>query len=530
MNKLISIVVSVFVCFNYVLIVNSAEGESSFQQQRQSFVDNGIAVEFFVEPLNRAKNGDSKTVTPKTNKDKSNILNVRAGDSAIVNIMVSDVHTHSPIKGLLPDSFVQYKPIVSDLRLKNISMKRCRFRALKRGRMHGGHAPLLENTYLLCLNSIDNSLSVINPMLKPKTVVKRIPLGEKCNDLSIDEYTSNLYITCQSGKVIVIDCQRFEEIKRIDVGSKPYHVEFQPDGFYVWVGNDGDGSISVINTETLEVVKNIKTGHGHHEIVFNENSLYAYITNDDNDDLTVVDIAKLEIVKSVKTGESPRGVAYSKLSQHVYIANEGSNNIAVFDTVLLKVIKLINVGKKPRSLVFEETGRYCFVVNKNDNSVSVIDTSRDFVMKTIPVGIRPEGIVLAEQYGYVRNTGSPDVTIIDIQKFERVDEVAIGWSPPNSVDLSEGHIDIDISYMVIIPDPVDNIVYTIMNDDTDTAFKYRVEGKGPSKVAFYWIGLKEVFPGKYSRVIHFDKPGRYEIGMYVDSPEVIACFEVIVVE
>ena len=510
--------------------VKSKKQASSLNREPvNNLVENGIAIDFGIRPLAKQERILKSDSVVKLTDTLAVVEDIHVGEEAIIYLIVKDAFTGAPIKGLLPDSFIQLKPFANTEEEIEASIDRCRYRALKRGRMHGGHPPLLENTYVISLNSLDNTLSIINPLLRPKTIIKKIPLSEKCVDMFLEEYGSDLYITCETGKVIVIDCNRLEISKIIDVGLDPFHIAFQPDSRYVWVCNDGDSTVSVIDTNTQSVVKNVAVGKGHHEITFSDDSFFAYVTNNDEDSITIIDINSLIPIQTIKTGSNPHGLAYSTLSQCVYIANEGSDTISVMDTVRNKIVNTIKVGKGVRTIAFGEDGRFCFALNRMANSVSIIDISRDKVLKTIPTGIRPESIVLSSSYAYIRNVGSPEVTIIKLSDMTGLGEVSIGEVPPNSVEIKRGHLDIGASYMVIIPNPADDIVYTLMIGDNETAFKYRTKGKGPTKIAFFWKGFKEIAPGIYMQVAKFDKPGRHEVGFFIDSPETTACFEVNVI-
>lgn len=515
--------------FNQAKTLSKNQRNISGKVETPRIIKNGVAIEFGVRPLSEHKLDSGLASLSGTRKKLTVSQNIVVGEEVVVDFRVTDAFTGTPVKGLLPDSFLQHKPNAKTLDEVKASIDLCCFRALKRGRMHEGHPSLMENIYVMCLNSFDNSISVINPLMRPKTIVKRLLLGEKCVDLGLQEYGSDLYITCESGKVIVVDCNRLEISGSIEVGQNPYHIEFQPDGRYVWIGNDGDGTVTVIDAKSRSIVKNIQVGKGHHEIAITDDSLFAFVTNSDGDSVTIIDINGLLPINTLKTGRNPHGLVYSSLSQCIYIANEGAGTVSVLDTVRQKIVNAINVGKGVRTFAFNDDGRLCFTVNRMDNSVSVIDISRDKVIKTIPTGVRPESIIVSKKYAYIRNVGSPDVTMIKLEDLTNAGEVSVGELPPNSVNIPQGHLDLGDSYMVIIPNPTDNIVYTIMTGDDHTAFKYKIEGKGPTKVAFFWIGLKEISPGLYTRVVKFDKPGRHEVGFYIDSPEATACFEVNVV-
>ena len=487
------------------------------------FVENGVSIDFEIKPLDNIKRSVNST-SGNTAHTAGNDIHI--GQEAVINFVVKNAFTGAPVKGLLPDSFLQHKPNATTDEEINTSIKNCRFRALKRGHMHGGHPSELENTYVMCLNSSDNTISVIDPLMKPGFIIKKIPLPEKCVDMEIGEYGSDLYVTSETGKVVIIDCNMLEVVKSIYVGATPHHVVFQPDGRFVWVGNDGDGTVAVIDSVKRSLIKNIPVGKGHHEIVFTEDSFYAFITNRDDDSVTVVDVNSFTSVKTLKTGKSPHGLAYSILSQYVYIANEGDGTISVLDTIKQEIVSTLQSGKGVRTIAFDDNGRFCFALNKKENSVSIFDVSRNRIVKTMDTGIRPESIVVSEKYLYIRNTGSPDVTVIKLKGLISEGEISIGSVPPNNTELKMGHVDMADSYMVIVPNPADGIVYTIIPGDDGTAFKYHTGTSGTTKVALFWTGLKETAPGVYSRVVKFDEPGRHEVGLYISSPELTACFEI----
>ena len=91
-----------------------------------------------------------------------------------------------------------------------------------------------------------------------------------------------------------------------DVGDAPVRVAVQPDGRYLWVGNDAAdesmGGVTVLDARTLERVGFVATGRGHHEIAFSDDSLYALITNGADGSLSVVDSQPLERVADVAVG------------------------------------------------------------------------------------------------------------------------------------------------------------------------------------------------------------------------------------
>ena len=73
-----------------------------------------------------------------------------------------------------------------------------------------------------------------------------------------------------AGEVAVLDTDSFKLTANIDAGANPTRVVLQPDGRYLWIGNNTEkaetSGVTVIDTETLTPAGFVATGEGHHEI------------------------------------------------------------------------------------------------------------------------------------------------------------------------------------------------------------------------------------------------------------------------
>jgi YVTN family beta-propeller protein len=61
----------------------------------------------------------------------------------------------------------------------------------------------------------------------------------------------------------------------------------------------------------------------------------------------------------------------------------------------------------------------------------VISTQTSAVVKTIPVGTRPHDIVISSdgRYAFVANTGSNDISVINLLNQEPVERIPVGRGP-----------------------------------------------------------------------------------------------------
>src|SRR6185295_14050482 len=127
----------------------------------------------------------------------------------------------------------------------------------------------------------------------------------------------------------------FKVIGNADTGENPARVALQPDGRYLWVGNDAEpgkeSGVTIIDTETLQPVATIATGKGHHEIAFSDDDRYAFVTNRDDGNVSVIDIQAKARIKDVATGGVPISLDYSSQSGALYVADARQSVVSVID-------------------------------------------------------------------------------------------------------------------------------------------------------------------------------------------------------
>jgi YVTN family beta-propeller protein len=113
----------------------------------------------------------------------------------------------------------------------------------------------------------------------------------------------------EAGKVAAVDLENFKVVANVEAGKNPVRIALQPDGKYLWVGNDGEGEessgVTVIDAQAHTVAASIATGAGHHEIAFTADSLFAFVTNRDAGTVSVIDVQKLEKVRTSGRLPSP---------------------------------------------------------------------------------------------------------------------------------------------------------------------------------------------------------------------------------
>ena len=450
---------------------------------------------------------------------------IRMGETAFLYFRISDSVTTQPIRGLRPESSIRRNDGEGALGLCSTKMK-------VETRRFGSHTPVQFNSNVVALNSLDGSLSVIDPARTSRMLIKKIELGGLGNDIALAWLGRYIYVTVEPNVFIVVDGVQMDVAHRFTVGNHPHHLAIQPDGKYVWVGNDGDGTVSVVATDTHTVAKTIPVGRGHHELAVTEDSRYVAVTNQDDHTVTVISVRNLSPVGTVSVGQRPHGIAYGPLSASFYVANEDDGTVSVIDISKGRVTETIPAGRGVRTLRFDTQGRLAYALNRAANTATIIDSTTNTAINTFPTGVAPDDIVFEYDWAFIRNAGSANITIVSLSHSGLFQNFPVGHREPNHVDVPQEHtslVSFGDGHNVLVPNPSDGAVYQMMAGSVVGPSRvFTTKGRGTTRAVVYWKGLREISPGLYRRALTFEQSGRHEIGFYMSSPEVVTCFELTV--
>jgi len=463
---------------------------------------------------------------------------VSEGDAAELSFRITDASTGAPVPSLHPSSWV-------DLRQEepgtNASLP---FGCKEKIRMYTkgiiSFRPMIDLTsyYILTLNK-DATISVIDPIVgmggltQLYTQVLLLKPGEDWVK-SVDR--KRLYVTMpQAGRVAVVDTDSFKVLANVPAGSHPVRVAIQPDGRYVWVGNDApddESGVTVIDAEASIVAARIATGKGHHELAFPPGSRYAFVTNRDEGTVSVIDIGTLKKVRDVRTGGRPSSAAYSPLAKALYVADEDGGGVAVVDGERHEVVARVPGKPGLRAIRFTADGRFGFAVNVRDNTVQVIDASTHRVAQTISVESAPDQVTFSRAFAYIRSLGSEYVTMIPLSELEKAGPPSTktfttGVSPPGRaprIPFADAIVPTPEQYAVAVTNPADKTVFYYMEGMTAPMGNFRNYGHDPLAAMVVDRSLRETEPGVYSARLRFPLEGTYDVAFLLDSPRIVHCF------
>ena len=404
-----------------------------------------------------------------------------------------------------------------------------------------GVRPTLDlNSYYLFVLNQDPSITVIDPLTSVGGVTStltRIALRRPPMDWVASADGKRLFVSMpDAGEVAVVDTENFSVLANVAAGREPVRVALQPDGRYLWVGNNArdaaDSGVTVIDTQTLKPVLSATTGQGHHEIAFSDDSRRAFVSSRDAGTLTVFDVATLKQVDEIRTGAHPLATAFSPLSRAVYVSDGKDGTVSVIDADSLKLRKTIALKQGIGPLRFTQDGRYGFVLNTLEDSATVIDAASGEVLHTLAVSAEPWQITFSRTFAYIRGLASPRVTMVDLATLggERQPGVLgfdAGPAAPKlagALPLAQSLASARDEAAVFVVNPVDNTTYFYMEGMNAPMSGYPNRGSSARAVTVIDRSLQELEPGVFGARVKLPAAGRFEVAVLLNQPQITHCF------
>lgn len=486
--------------------------------QKQRLVRNGVVVEYSIEPVGKAKA-------------------VLEGDFAQVKFRITDEGSGQPLRASVPGAWMDMSQVIQG---RGDEQKSCKDKIALYLKGAVGIRPMVDlNSYYVVLLNQDATLSVVDPtvsMAGATSTLASVQLKSPGADWAVDDRQRRLYVSQpKAGEVAVVDSENFKVVQQVPAGKAPMRVALQPDGRFLWVGNNAEGAeggVSVIDTDTLKTVAHVATGEGHHEIAFSADSRHAYVTNRASGTVSVVEVATRKLLKQVATGLQPLSIGYSALSQALYVSDGKAGEVAVIDGRRHEVVKKVALKAGLGPLKVSGDGRHVLVVNPGHDAVHVIDTASQEAIHEVGIGGEPYQLALTESFAYVRSLHSERVSMITLASLgagrkPAVQSFGAGSQPPKAsqgVAIADSVAHAPGEGTVFVVNPADGNTYYYMEGMNAPSTNYRVYGSSPRAVTVVDRSLKEVKPGEYEGRVKLPAAGRYDVAFMLQSPQVLHCF------
>lgn len=457
---------------------------------------------------------------------------------ADLRFVVTDAGTGRPLTGLAPGAWLNLARMAEG---RDGYQRECKDRiGLYLGGVLGTRPMVDLNSYFILVLNKDPSITVIDPLISVAgrtSTLTQILLKSPPMDWIRHPDGTRLFVSMPLvDQVAVVDAVGFRVLGNLDAGSNPVRLALQPDGRYLWVGNNArleDASgVTVIDASSLETVGSFATGLGHHEIAFSGDSRHAFVTNRDAGTVTVFDTGSLERLRDLETGPRPISAAYSSLSDAVYVADGAAGTITVIDAQSLEQRKVIRANSGLGPLRFTRDGRFGLALNTAEDTVTIIDAATDEAMHTVEVAAEPYQVTFTDTYAYIRGLASEQVTMVELASLGRdAPPTLMGFAAGEAAPKLAGDLLIAESlaarnddHSVFVVNPADNTTYFYMQGMNAPMTSYVNRGFASRAVTVIERSMKEVEPGVFTTRVAMPAAGTVEVAFMLDRPQILHCF------
>jgi len=532
------------VAANVAVTVAAASGEGGRTIRYQ-----GIEATVEVAPVDHTgdpRTGDPRTGDPRTGDPRTG--RPRAGEPIGVRLAVRDAATSTPIPALTPAAWLERVEDDGEVGGDDGGDDGiCR----RRGESFLGGSLLTPPAVDLNVYSVvtlddggddGGTLSVLEPRFGygGNRLTARVPLPAPGADWALDESRDRLFVSLPAaGRVAVVDTVRWRVSELLEVGPGPRRLALQPDRRYLWVARDlpgADSGVTAIDAAGPEVVGHLATGAGAHHLALSGDGRHLFVTNRDAGTTTVVDVAERAKVADVETGERPTSVAWSEAAEAAYVVDE-AGGVVVVDPLGRRPPTRVEVPPGVGELRFAPGGRLGFLVDPGHDRVHLLDAARNRVVQTAEVEPGPDRVSFSDDLAYVRHRGSEIVLMIPLDAVGREGEPVpvvdfpggqnpFGGSEPAVA--ADGIVQVPGAGAVLVANPLDRAVYYYKEGMAAPMGGFPTGDRQPRAVLALDRSLRERAPGVYATTLAVERPGRYRLVLYLDSPRLVRCFEVVV--
>lgn len=489
------------------------------------------------EPQRVAKDGVEVRFSARAPAEGAKLME---GGVAEVRFQIVDQATGQPVRNAVPAAWMDLAELVR-ARGDGPHVRSCRDKIALYLKGVVGIRPLVDlNSYSMVVLNKDASLTVIDPnvsMAGSTSTLAQLRLPAAGMDWAQDAARKALYISMpKAGQVAVVDTESFKLLGSVDAGAEPTRAVLQPDGKYLWIGNDARDAarsgVTVIDADTRNAVVHIPTGAGHHEIAVSPDSRRVFVSNRESGTVTVIDAATQRRLRDVATGPMPIAIAWSEASRSLYVADGRDGSVAVIDGEGQGVRTRIALAPGLGPMRFAPDGRHAVVLNPSAQKAYVIDASSDEVVHTLDLPGQPFQLNFTRGFAYLRLLDSERVMMVNLGTVGRgkrptVQSFAAGAAAPKfagDLVLADSISPASAEAAVFVVSPSDNTTYFYMEGMNAPSSNYLARGYEARAITVVDRSLKEVEPGVYASRVKLPASGRFDVAFQLDSPRLLHCF------
>jgi YVTN family beta-propeller protein len=233
------------------------------------------------------------------------------------------------------------------------------------------------------------------------------------------------------GSVSLVDLATVKEVKRYEVGPRPYGIAVSRDGKTVAVGVEDEECVKFFSLPEFQLKGKTRIGKMFNDhIILTPDGKHILVANFYSDDVVGISMESMTEAFRIEGCSAPHVVKYGPLKKNAYVTCKKVTGIAVIDPESRKLVKMIPMNVNPRSLTFSPDEKKLYFGSFWVNGFFELDTASGKVTWLLSHDPPPD------------NAGNQEVTYHGIEAL--TDKIVVaaneGRSYVDAVDVTTGKL------------------------------------------------------------------------------------------
>lgn len=245
----------------------------------------------------------------------------------------------------------------------------------------------------------------------------------------------------KQGTLYVIHPAHGHVMSTLPLPGMVHHQAITPSGRFVVSTHPALKGVSITDMEGESDTWMLETGTGPNYTVFTKDGKRAYVSNTGTGTISEINTQTWTVERQLTAGKTPEHMALSADEKWLYVINAMPGTVSKVSIKSGKVAAGYKIGKGAHGLDLSEDGKFIFATSKKSGVVAKIDLEAN-TTKFLNLSPYPYHLEALKGTGkvYVSSSKSPRIWVLDAEKFELLDEIAISGEGHQMV-LTQTHTD-----------------------------------------------------------------------------------------
>ena len=223
----------------------------------------------------------------------------------------------------------------------------------------------------------------------PYHFIKEIPVGgdDGWDYCSADSAAQRLYVS-HGNKVVVVDLAKDQVAGEITNTPGVHGIALASQLNRGFTSNGRENKASSVDLKTLLTISKVDTGTNPDAILFEPGQNEVYAFNGRGQSATVIDVKSAKVVATIPLGGKPEFAQADPAAGRVYNNIEDKNEVAVIDTKLHQVVANwpIAPGEEASGMAMDLKNHRLFLGCGGSKTMMMMDSASGKVITSVPIG------------------------------------------------------------------------------------------------------------------------------------------------